>query len=137
MLKNASKDAKLRWSAHGCPNAGLEWEMYQTNKRAYKKAVKEQKHKGKLSRVNKLLDAWKEGNNKKFWKCVGNYCSDNDNTNRTNILNPVEFVDVFKANFVDSSLNFLAYETYINDRVNALNGDENMIEFQICDWKLP
>jgi hypothetical protein len=127
-----SKDAKLQWLINGCPNTGIVWKTYQFNKRAYKKAVKEEKCKSKMSRINKLLDAWNSADSKKFWKCVNRY-SDDLNNCTVNGIDPGDFVNVFKDNIVDSDLNVNAFTTYQQNRANAQNNSVKLCDLQICD----
>ena len=68
-LKRCSRDAKSHWLAHGCPNNGPIWDLYQSHKCAYEKAVKDEKLKNKATSANRLFHAWIVADSKKIWNC--------------------------------------------------------------------
>ena len=85
-----------------------------------RKAVKDEKRKNKTACANWLFDVWIVGDCKKIWNCFSKSFADVINLQRVGDLKPDMFENVYKENFVASTINGRAQNNYVNDRAKTL-----------------
>jgi hypothetical protein len=108
-LKKNSRVAMQAWRDSGCPVIGSIHDEYVSCKKEYKKAIKEVKRNDKRARGDRLLDAWRTNDTKKFWNI---WRSNSSQLRNNDVLQPDSFVDVFRGNFINSASNVKAVNNF-------------------------